>query len=62
MDPEQPVAAIGDGMMLADFPDEAIDAIVAAAGAGSGSSLLSDDVFRSNHPIRLPAPRLRKAA
>jgi len=157
MDPEQPVPCVGDGMLLGDFPEEAIDALVAAAGAGSGSPLLSvevrhlggalarlqpghgalatieagfamfavgmsmtpemgaamhahvevvqaalarwdagrdylnfterrergerlfggatyrrlqtvkgrvdpDDVFRSNHPVRLPAPRLRKAA
>ncbi|MDX6408027.1 MAG: hypothetical protein QOE13_1098 [Gaiellaceae bacterium] len=44
MDPEHPVPGVGDGMLLRDFPEEAIDAIVAAAGAGSGSPLLSVEV------------------
>jgi hypothetical protein len=44
MDPEHPVAGAADGMLLRDFPAEAIDAIVAAAGAGSGSPLLSVEV------------------
>jgi len=41
MDPEHPVPGVGDGMLLRDFPEEAVDAIVAAAGADSGSPLLS---------------------
>ena len=44
MDPEHPVSGAADGMLLRDFPEEAIDAIVAAAGAGSGSPLLSVEV------------------
>jgi FAD/FMN-containing dehydrogenase len=44
MDPEHPVPGVGDGMLLHDFPEEAIDAIVAAAGAGSGSPLLSVEI------------------
>lgn len=44
MDPEHPVPGAGDGMLLADFPDEAIDAMVDAAGAGSGSPLISVEV------------------
>jgi hypothetical protein len=44
MDPEHPVPGTADGMLLRDFPEEAIDAIVAAAGAGSGSPLLSVEV------------------
>jgi hypothetical protein len=44
MDPEHPVPGVADGMLLRDFPEEAIDAIVAAAGAGSGSPLLSVEV------------------
>jgi FAD/FMN-containing dehydrogenase len=44
MDPEHPVPGVGDGMLLRDFPEEAIDAMVAAAGAGSGSPLLSVEV------------------
>ena len=37
MDPEHPVPGVADGMLLRDLPEEAIDAIVASAGAGSGS-------------------------
>src|SRR3954451_12649634 len=44
MDPEHPVPGAGDGMLLRDFTDEAIEAVVAAAGAGSGSPLLSVEV------------------
>ena len=44
MDPEHPVPGAGDGMLLDDFPKEAIDALVAAAGAESGSPLLSVEV------------------
>ena len=40
-DPDHPVAGYGDHMLLADAPAEAIDALVGAAGAGSGSPLLS---------------------
>jgi hypothetical protein len=56
MDPEHPVPGAGDGMLLEDFPLEAIDAMVAAAGAGSGSPLLSVEVrhlggaLRTSHP------------
>jgi hypothetical protein len=41
MDPPEPVPYEGDGMLLADAPAGAIDAMVATAGAGSGSPLLS---------------------
>ena len=44
MDPEHPVPGAGDGMLLGDFTDEAIEAIVAASRAGSGSPLLSVEV------------------
>jgi FAD/FMN-containing dehydrogenase len=44
MDPEQPVPGAGDGMLLSDFPAEAVEAIVAAAGANSGSPLISVEV------------------
>ena len=44
MDPEHPVPGAADGMLLRDFPEEAIDAIVAAAGVGSGSPLISVEV------------------
>jgi FAD/FMN-containing dehydrogenase len=41
MDPVDPVPAFVDGWLLADLPSAAIDALVEAAGAGSGSPLLS---------------------
>ncbi|HEY7631427.1 MAG TPA: FAD-binding oxidoreductase [Thermoleophilaceae bacterium] len=41
MDPPEPVPYDGDGMLLADAPRGAIDAMVAAAGPGSNSPLLS---------------------
>ena len=44
MDPEHPVPGAGDGMLLSDFPEDAIDSLVAAAGADSGSPLLSVEV------------------
>lgn len=41
MDPEDPVPFAGSGQMLDELPSAAIDAIVEAAGPGSGSPLLS---------------------
>jgi hypothetical protein len=41
MDPEQPVPGDGDGMLLSELPTEAIDAIVATAGADAAFPLLS---------------------
>nr|WP_282599982.1 FAD-binding oxidoreductase [Patulibacter sp. SYSU D01012] len=44
MDPPVAVPAAGDHLLLRDLPDEALDALVAAAGAGSGSPLLSAEL------------------
>jgi UDP-N-acetylenolpyruvoylglucosamine reductase len=44
MDPEHPVPGTGDGMLLSDFPSEAIDALVELVGSGSRSPLLSAEV------------------
>jgi FAD/FMN-containing dehydrogenase len=41
MDPPEPVPGRTDGMLLADAPSVAIDAVVAVAGPDSGSPLLS---------------------
>jgi FAD/FMN-containing dehydrogenase len=41
MDPPGPTPARGNGMLLDDLPAAAIDALVACAGHGSGSPLLS---------------------
>jgi hypothetical protein len=44
MDPPQPVPGQGDGTFLREFPAGAVEALVAAAGADSGSPLLSVEV------------------
>ena len=41
MDPPGPTPATGDGLLLADLPPSAIDALIACAGHGSASPLLS---------------------
>jgi FAD/FMN-containing dehydrogenase len=46
MDPPAPVPGIGDGRMLDAVSIETVDAIVAGAGAGSGSTLLSVEIRR----------------
>jgi FAD/FMN-containing dehydrogenase len=38
LDPEHPVPGVGDGLLLADLPAEAIDAILRVAGPGAGPS------------------------
>jgi hypothetical protein len=44
MDPEQPVPGIGDGHLVSDLTDEAIDAYVGVAGPGSGSPMLLSEI------------------
>ena len=44
MDPEQPVPAIAGGQMLRRFPSEAIDALLAVAGPGTDSPLLTLEI------------------
>jgi hypothetical protein len=44
MDPPDPVPYAGDGGLLSDLPPAAVDALVAAAGPGSGSPLLTVEV------------------
>jgi hypothetical protein len=44
MDPPGPTPCRGDGMLLSDLTPAAIDALVAAAGHGSGSPLLAVDL------------------
>ncbi len=43
-DPEGKTPAIGDGLMLASLPDEAVAAIAGVAGPGSGSPFISFEV------------------
>jgi FAD/FMN-containing dehydrogenase len=55
MDPEEPLPGAGDGDLLAELTPEAIDAVVAAAGPGSGSSLLSVELRQLGGAIARPA-------
>jgi FAD/FMN-containing dehydrogenase len=55
MDPEQPVPGAGDGDLLAELTPEAVDAVVAAAGPGSGSSLLSVELRHLGGAIARPS-------
>ena len=56
MDPEQPVAAKGDGMLLSELPSEAVDALVEAATGERGSALLSVEVRQLGGAIARSAP------
>jgi hypothetical protein len=44
MDPPEPVPGAGDGMSLADFAGEAVDALVGVVGPGTDSPLVSIEV------------------
>jgi len=44
MDPEHPVPGTGNGALLCELPAAAVDALVQAAGAGSGSPLLKLEI------------------
>src|SRR3954465_7804981 len=54
MDPEHPVPAIGDGMVLDELTPAAIDALVAVAGPGSGSPLLAVELRQLGGAIGVP--------
>ena len=55
MDPEHPVPAVGNGMLLDDLPAAAIDALVATAGPDSGSPLVSVEVRQLGGALGRPA-------
>jgi FAD binding domain len=56
MDPEQPVPAAGDGMMIDRLPAEAIDDFVQAAGPGAAFPLLSVEVRHLGGEFARPHP------
>jgi UDP-N-acetylenolpyruvoylglucosamine reductase len=56
MDPPHPVPGVGDGMALAELAPEAIAALVAAAGPGSGNPLLSVELRQLGGAVAEPAP------
>lgn len=56
MDPVDPSPAFVDGLLLADLPAAAVDALVGAAGPGSGSPLLSVEVRHLGGALAEAAP------
>jgi FAD/FMN-containing dehydrogenase len=57
MEPEDPVAYAAGSQMLAELPPSAIDAIIEAAGPGSGSPLLSFELRQLGGSLAEPPPR-----
>jgi FAD binding domain len=55
MDPESPVPGIGEGGLVAELSDEAIDAFVALAGPGSGSPMLFSELRQLGGALGRPA-------
>jgi FAD/FMN-containing dehydrogenase len=55
MDPEHPVPGLGGHVLLADARDETIDRLVAAAGPGSGSPLVSVELRQLGGAVGRPA-------
>jgi FAD binding domain len=55
MDPESPVPGIGDGHLIADLPNQAIDAFVAVAGPDSGSPMLLTEMRHLGGALGRPA-------
>ncbi len=56
MDPDHPVPAMGDGLMLESLPAEAVDELIRVAGPGSGSPLLSVEVRHLGGALARPRP------
>jgi FAD binding domain len=56
LDPEQPVPGHGDGLMLSALSGEAIDAFVAAAGAGADFPLVSVELRHLEGELARPRP------
>jgi FAD/FMN-containing dehydrogenase len=55
MDPETPVPALGHHALIAELPDEAIDAFVGAAGPEAGSPLLLAELRQLGGALGRPA-------
>ena len=56
MDPEQPVPAIGDHMVIRELPDEAIDAFFGVVGPEAGSPLLLAELRHLGGALAREAP------
>ncbi len=57
LEPEEPAAAYASSVLVDDLPDDAIEALVATAGPGSGSRLLFTEVRQLGGALSRPAPR-----
>ena len=57
LDPEAPTAVYANSVLLADLPERAVEALVAAAGPGSGSELLFVELRQLGGALSRPAPR-----
>ena len=55
MDPEQPVPGLGNGAVIRELPDEAIDAFVGVAGSDGGSPLLLAELRHAGGALGRPA-------
>jgi hypothetical protein len=55
MDPENPVPGVGEGGLVKELTDEAIDAFVGVAGPDSGSPLLLSELRRLGGAVGRPA-------
>jgi FAD/FMN-containing dehydrogenase len=55
MDPTQPVPGAGDGMSLTDLTPEAVNTLVAVAGPGSGSPLVSVELRQLGGAVAEPS-------
>lgn len=56
-DPEHPVPGLSDHAMLSSLPEKAVEAFVAAAGPGSGSTLLQAELRQLGGALGRPAAR-----
>ena len=57
LDPEAPTAVYANSVLIEDLPDRAVEALVAAAGADSGSELLFVELRQLGGALSRPHPR-----
>lgn len=57
MDPQEPTAVYANSVLVHGFPADAVDALVAAAGPGSGSNLLFVELRQLGGALARPSPR-----
>ncbi|MFC0863859.1 FAD-binding oxidoreductase [Sphaerimonospora cavernae] len=57
MDPADPVAVLGDHMLLDEFGDEGVDELLRVIGAGSGSPLIAAGLRQLGGAYAVPHPK-----